>query len=44
MNKNKSVTVDRSGSCAIVVFIIDEAIYILNTGDSRAVCSKANGA
>ena len=34
--------VERSGSCAIVILIIDEMCYIANVGDSRAILS-ANG-
>ena len=31
---------DKSGSCAIVMLIIDDQAWIANTGDSRAVMSK----
>lgn len=34
--------IDRSGSCAIIVLIIDEMCYVANTGDSRA-CMSADG-
>ena len=35
---------ERSGSCANVVMIIDEMIYIINVGDSRAMMSIDAGA
>lgn len=34
--------IDRSGSCAVVVLVIDDMCYCANTGDSRAIMS-ANG-
>lgn len=34
---------DRSGSCAIVVIIVDGMCYTANTGDSRAVMSAEGG-
>lgn len=34
---------DRSGSCAIVLLILDDDIYIANVGDSRAVLSEDCG-
>ena len=35
--------IDRSGSCAIVVLIIDDMCYVGNTGDSRAIMSGEGG-
>ena len=35
--------IDRSGSCAIVVLIINDMCYVGNTGDSRAVMSVDGG-
>lgn len=34
---------DKSGSCAIILLIIDDMCYIANTGDSRAVMSADGG-
>jgi protein phosphatase 2C family protein 2/3 len=37
--QGQNVGPERSGSCAAVVMIIDEMIYIINVGDSRAIMS-----
>lgn len=34
---------DKSGSCAIVMLVIDDNVWIANTGDSRAVMSSYQG-
>ena len=34
---------EKSGSCAIVLVIIDDTIYIANVGDSRAIISCDQG-
>lgn len=34
---------DRSGSCAIVLLVVDELCYSINVGDSRAVMSAGGG-
>lgn len=34
---------DRSGSCAIVLLVVDEVLYSVNVGDSRAIMSAAGG-
>lgn len=30
---------NKAGSCAIVVFVVDNDVYICNVGDSRAIAS-----
>lgn len=34
---------ERSGSCAIIVLIVEDIIYVANIGDSRAVLSTGLG-
>ncbi len=46
MNEEKNrepLEVDKSGSCAIVLLIIDEMAYVANVGDSRAIMSAKQG-
>jgi protein phosphatase 2C family protein 2/3 len=34
-----NIVADKSGSCALVMMIVDKQVYIANTGDSRAIMS-----
>jgi serine/threonine protein phosphatase PrpC len=43
MKQNQVQIRDKSGSCALVMLIIDEDVWIANTGDSRAVLSSHQG-
>ena len=40
---NKKEIIDKSGSCAIIILIVDTKIYIANVGDSRCLLSIENG-
>lgn len=39
----KTSELDRSGSCAITMLIVEDKAYIANVGDSRAILSKNSG-
>ena len=40
---NNGEIIDNSGSCALIVLIINSKIYIANVGDSRCLISMQNG-
>jgi len=40
---NQQIVIDRSGSCAIVILIVDKICYCANVGDSRAIMSVNGG-
>ena len=42
-NKTRNQYYDYSGSCAIIVLIIDDMCYVANLGDSRAIYSYDSG-
>jgi serine/threonine protein phosphatase PrpC len=35
--------IEKSGSCAIILLIVDNMVYSANVGDSRAVLSRNKG-
>lgn len=43
LNALKTELVDKSGSCALILLIVDDICYIANVGDSRAIISKNGG-
>ena len=42
-NKDSNEILDRSGSCAVIILIVDTKIYIANVGDSRCLISMNDG-
>jgi protein phosphatase 2C family protein 2/3 len=40
---DKQNLIEKSGSCAVVAFFVEDTCYIANLGDSRAVLSYKNG-
>ena len=43
LSENKEEIIDKSGSCAIIILIVDTNIYIANVGDSRCLLSMNDG-
>ena len=41
--ENKKPKFDKSGSCGIIVLIVEKKCYVANVGDSRAVMSAGCG-
>ena len=39
----KQTNIDKSGSCALIVLLIDDKVYIGNVGDCRAIVSEHGG-
>ena len=42
-DKNRNTLVDKSGSCALMALIINDILYAINLGDSRALLSTDSG-
>lgn len=43
MRRNELVIKDRSGSCACLVMVVGDNVYLANVGDSRAIISSNEG-
>ena len=43
IDRSRNELVDKSGSCALVVLIINDALYAINLGDCRALMSTNSG-
>ena len=41
--KQKLASINRAGSCALRIMTVDEDLYVINVGDSRAIMSKNEG-
>lgn len=42
VQKNREI-IDNSGSCALILLVFENKLYVANTGDSRCVISLNNG-
>lgn len=42
-SENKKPSHERSGSCAIIVLIVEQECFVANVGDSRAIMSADKG-
>ena len=43
LSEDKEEIIDKSGSCAIIILIVDTNVYIANVGDSRCLLSMNDG-
>ena len=43
LSPNKEEILDKSGSCALIILIVDSNIFVANVGDSRCLLSMDNG-
>ena len=43
IDQSKKALVDKSGSCALIALIINDTLYAINLGDSRALLSSDSG-
>ena len=41
--KQKMASINRAGSCALMIMTMDEDLYVINVGDSRAIMSRNGG-
>jgi serine/threonine protein phosphatase PrpC len=41
--KQKMASINRAGSCALMIMTVDDDLYVINVGDSRAISSRGFG-